>query len=40
MWLKYGFKDQKLLAQDIGLGMMAICKAPRKGKSLMFCLKF
>ena len=53
MWLKYGLKaqkllaqasarkqhtlkGQKLLAQGIALGMMAISKAPCKGKSLMF----
>ena len=36
MWFKYGLKAQKLLAQ----GMMAISKAPCKGKSLMFCLEF
>ena len=40
MWLKYGLKAQKLLAQGIALGMMAISKAPCKGKSLMFCLDF
>ena len=40
MWLKYGLKAQKLLAQGIALGMMAISKAPGKGKSLMFCLEF
>ena len=40
MWLKYGLKAQKLLAQGIALGMMAISKAPCKGKSLMFCLEF
>ncbi len=40
MWLKYGLKAQKLLAQGITLGMMAISKAPCKGKSLMFCLEF
>ena len=56
MWLKYGLKAQKLLAQGIArkqhalkgqkllaqgsaLGMMAIRKAPCKGKSLMFCLE-
>ena len=32
MWFKYGLKAQKLLAQ----GIMAISKAPCKGKSLMF----
>ena len=40
MWLKYGLKAQKLLAQGIALGMMTISKAPCKGKSLMFCLEF
>ena len=33
MWLKYGLKAQKLLAQGIALGIMAISKAPCKGKS-------
>ena len=28
MWLKYGLKAQKLLAQGIALGIMAISKAP------------
>ena len=40
MWFKYGLKAQKLLAQGIALGMMAISKAPCKGKSLMVCLEF
>ena len=40
MWLKYGLKAQKFLAQGIALGMMAISKAPCKGKSLMVCLEF
>ena len=40
MLFKYGLKAQKLLAQGIALGMMAISKAPCKGKSLMFCLEF
>ena len=40
MWLNYGLKAQKLIAQGIALGMMAISKAPCKGKSLMFCLEF
>ena len=40
MWFKNGLKAQKLLAQGIALGMMAISKAPCKGKSLMFCLEF
>ena len=49
MWFKYGLKaqklqkqhalkGQKLLAQGITLGMMAISKTPCKGKSFMFCL--
>ena len=40
MWFKYGLKVQKLLAQGIALGMMAISKTPCKGKSFMFCLEF
>ena len=31
MWFKYGLKAQKLLAQGIALGIMAIRKAPCKG---------
>ena len=31
MWFKYGLKAQKLLAQGIALGIMAISKAPCKG---------
>ena len=48
MWFKYGLKaqkfqkqhalkGQKLLAQGIALGTMAINKAPCKGKSLINC---
>ena len=40
MWLKYGLKAQKLLAQGIALGIMAISKAPCKGKSFINCLEF
>ena len=51
MWFKYGLKaqklqkqhalkGQKLLAQGIALGIMAISKAPCKGKSFIFCLEF
>ena len=40
MWLKYGLKAQKLLSQGSALGIIAISKAPCKGKSLMFCLEF
>ena len=36
MWFKNGLKAQKLIAQGIALGIMAISKAPCKGKSLMF----
>ena len=36
MWFKNGLKAQKLLAQGIALGIMAISKAPCRGKSLMF----
>ena len=32
-WFKYGLKAQKLLAQGIALGIMAINKTPCKGKS-------
>ena len=37
---QYALKGQKLLAQGIALGIMAICKAPCKGKSFMSCLEF
>ena len=37
MWFKYGLKAQKLLAQGIALGIMAISKAPYKGKSFVYC---
>ena len=40
MWFKYGLKAQKLLAQGIALGMMAISKTPCKGKSFIFGLEF
>ena len=33
MWFKYGLKAQKLLAQGIALGIMAVNNAPCKGKS-------
>ena len=49
MWFKYGLKaqklqkqhalkGQKLLAQGNTLGIMAVNKAPCKGKSFMYCL--
>ena len=37
-WFKYGLKAQKLLAQGIALGIIAINKAPCKGKSFVNCL--
>ena len=40
MWFKYGLKAQKLLAQGIALGILAINKAPCKGKRFMYCLEF
>ena len=36
-WFMYGLKAQKLLAQGSALGIMAIGKAPCKGKSLINC---
>ena len=35
---KVGLKAQKLLAQGIALGIVAVSKAPCKGKSLINCL--
>ena len=35
MWFKYGLKAQKLLAQGIAQGVVAISKAPSKGKSIV-----
>ena len=40
MWFKFGLKAQKLLAQGIALGIIAISKAPCKGKSFTYCLEF
>ena len=40
MWFKYGLKAQKLIAQGIALGIMAINKAPCKGKSFVYCPVF
>ena len=37
---QHALKGQKLLAQGIALGIMAISKSPCKGKSFMFCLEF
>ena len=38
MWFKNGLKVQKLLAQGNALGILAVNKAPCKGKSLINCL--
>ena len=51
MWFKNGLKAQKfqkqhalkgqqLLAQGIALGIIAISKAPCKGKSFVYCQVF
>ena len=40
IWFKFGLKAQKLLAQGIALGIIAISKAPCKGKSFMYYLEF
>ncbi len=36
----HALKGQKLLAQGTALGIIAISKAPCKGKSLIYCLDF
>ena len=35
---QYALKGQKLLAQGIALGIIAICNAPCKGKSFVYSL--
>ena len=40
MWFKYGLKAQKLLAQGIALGIIAVSNAPCKGKSFVNCPVF
>ena len=40
MLAPHALKGQKLLAQGSALGIIAIGKAPCKGKSLMYCLDF
>ena len=40
MRFKYGLKAQKLLAQGSALGIIAISKAPCKGKSFINCPVF
>ena len=37
---QHALKGQKLLAQGSALGIIAISKAPCKGKSLINCLEF
>ena len=37
---QHALKGQKLLAQGNALGIVAISKAPCKGKSFMCCLEF
>ena len=37
---QHALKGQKLLAQGIALGIIAISKAPCKGKSFVYCLVF
>ena len=37
MRFKYGLKAQKLLAQGSALGIIAISKAPCKGKNFVYC---
>ena len=37
---QHALKGQKLLAQGNALGIMAISKAPCKGKSFINCLEF
>ena len=39
-WKQHALKGQKLLAQGIALGMMAISKTPCKGKSFINGLVF
>ena len=36
LWLKNGLKAQKLLAQGNALGIVAVSKAPCKGKSFVY----
>ena len=35
---QYALKGQKLLAQGIALGIIAINKTPSKGKSFVYCM--
>ena len=36
MWPKNGLKAQKLIAQGNALGIVAVSKAPCKGKSIVY----
>ena len=40
MWFKYGLKAQKLLAQGIALGIVAVSKAPVRAKALYIARYF
>ena len=40
MLAPHALKGQKFLAQGSALGIIAIGKAPCKGKSFMYCLDF
>ena len=40
MLAPHALKGQKLLAQGSALGIIAIGKAPCKGKNFMYCLDF
>ena len=37
---QHALKGQKLLAQGNALGIKAVCKAPCKGKSFIYCYVF
>ena len=39
-WKQHALKGQKLLAQGIALGIIAISKTPCKGKSFVYCQVF
>ena len=39
-WKQHALKGQKLLAQGIALGIIAISKTPCKGKCFVYCQVF
>ena len=39
-FVPHALKGQKLLAQGSALGILAVNKAPCKGKSIVICLEF